>query len=47
MNKTKMPCDDCKLKPECNILKMYQVVIYGYKCLEHESKREELPHKGE
>lgn len=30
----KAPCHTCKFKNACDILKIYQVVIYDCKCLE-------------
>ncbi len=30
----KAPCHNCVFKATCNVLKIYQVVVYECKCLE-------------
>ncbi len=41
MNKAKYkaPCHTCVDKETCNVLKIYQVVVYECKCLEYKQQR--------
>ena len=41
--KYKALCHSCKHKENCNVLKIYQVVVYNCICLEYKPIRQEIP----